>query len=137
MRSGPNPRPTSCRTPCCAPSKTAAASARVARRGTGVNGEYELLLDIRTFESDYAGGATPSADVEIVAKLIANRGNTVVATRMLKQRAPAASTKVGDVSRAFDAALSAVVQDLVGWALVEGAEVRQGASRRRCHPIKR
>lgn len=92
----------------------------VARRGTGVKADYELLLDIRNFESDYAGGATPSADVQIVAKLIANRGNTVVATRMVKQRSPAASTKVGDVARAFDAALSAAVQDVVGWALVEG-----------------
>ena len=108
----------------------------VTRRGAGVNGEYELLLDIRTFESDYAGGATPNADVEIVAKLIANRGNVVVATRVLKQRAPAASTKVGDVSRAFDVALTAVVQDLVGWALVEG-EKYDKAHPSPLKPIKR
>jgi cholesterol transport system auxiliary component len=94
----------------------------VARRGSGVNGDYELLLDIRAFESDYAGGATPNADVEIVAKLVANRSNTVLATRTLKQRVPAASTKVGDVSRAFDAALSAIVQELVGWTLVQGEQ---------------
>jgi cholesterol transport system auxiliary component len=92
----------------------------VARRGSGVSGDFELLLDIRTFESDYAGGASPSAVVEIVAKLVANRSNTVVATRLLKQRVPASSTKIGDVSRAFDAALSAAVKDMVGWSLVEG-----------------
>ncbi|MGO4551505.1 ABC-type transport auxiliary lipoprotein family protein [Lysobacter sp. 2RAF19] len=92
----------------------------VARRGSGVTGDYELLLDIRNFQSDYAGGATPKAEVEIVAKLIANRTDTVIATRMLKQHVPAASTKIGDVSRAFEAALTATVQDLVGWTLVEG-----------------
>ncbi len=94
--------------------------AGVARRGSGLTGDYELLLDIRNFQSDYAGGATPNADVEIVAKLVANRSNTVVATRMLKQRALASSTKIGDVARAFDVALSATVQELVGWALLEG-----------------
>ncbi|KGQ20830.1 putative secreted protein [Lysobacter dokdonensis DS-58] len=101
----------------------------VARRGTGINGDYELMLDIRRFESDYAGGATPNANVEIVAKLVANRANAVVATRTLKQSAPAASTKVGDVSRAFDAALTAAVTDLVGWTLVEGEKYD------RAHPV--
>jgi cholesterol transport system auxiliary component len=92
----------------------------VARRGSGVTGDYELQLDIRRFESDYAGGTTPSANIEIVAKLVANRTNMVVATHMVKQRVPAAGTAVGEVARAFDAALTAAVQDLVGWSLVEG-----------------
>ena len=94
--------------------------AGVARRGGGISGDYELVLDLRRFESDYAGGATPSADVQIVAKLIANRTNTVVASRTLRQTLPATSTSIGDVSRAFDGALSAVAQELVGWTLAEG-----------------
>jgi len=92
----------------------------VGRRGTGIAGDYELLLDIRHFESDYAGGSTPHADVEIVAKLVANRTNMVVATRTLHQRVPANGTAVGEVARAFGTAMTNVVQELVGWALVEG-----------------
>lgn len=94
----------------------------VARRGTGVSGDYELLLDLRRFESDYAGGGAPSAEVELTAKLIANRTNQVIAVRTLKQSVPAASTSVGDVSRAFGDALSTTVQQLVGWTLTEGQQ---------------
>lgn len=93
--------------------------AGVGRRGTGIAGDYELLLDIRHFESDY-DGAIPNADVEIVAKLIASRTNMVVATRTLHQRVPASGTAVGEVSRAFGTAMTTLVQDLVGWTLVEG-----------------
>jgi len=92
----------------------------VGRRGTGIAGDYELLLDIRHFESDYAGGSTPYADVEIVAKLVANRTNMVVSSRTLHQRIPANGTAVGEVTRAFGTAMTNVVQELVGWALVEG-----------------
>ena len=92
----------------------------VARRGTGVSGDYALVLDIRRFESDYAGGAMPNAEVEIRAKLIANTRNTVVAARTLRQTVPAGGTSVDEVSRAFGSALSTLVQDLVGWTLVEG-----------------
>jgi cholesterol transport system auxiliary component len=92
----------------------------VARRGSGVAGDYELMLDVRRFESDYAGGATPRAEVEITAKLIANRSNTVVANRTFRQSAMATGTAVGSVAHAFDAALSAASAEIVGWTLVEG-----------------
>jgi cholesterol transport system auxiliary component len=92
----------------------------VARRGSGVAGDYELLLDLRRFDSDYAGGASPRAEVEITAKLIANRSNTVIANRTFRQSAQAGGTAVGSVAQAFDGALSAVVADIVGWTLVEG-----------------
>jgi cholesterol transport system auxiliary component len=92
----------------------------VARRGSGVAGDYELMLDVRRFESDYAGGAAPRAEVEITAKLIANRSNTVIANRTFRQSAQAGGTAVGSVAQAFDGALSAVVADIVGWTLVEG-----------------
>ena len=98
----------------------------VARRGTGVAGDYELVLDLRRFDSDYAGGSTPRADVEVVAKLVSNKTNTVVATRTLRQQVPASGTEVGAVSEAFGQALTAIATDLVGWTLVEGekAEAR-------------
>ena len=92
----------------------------VARRGSGVAGDYELLLDLRRFDSDYAGGTSPRAEVEITAKLIANRSNTVIANRTFRQSAEADGTAVGSVAQAFDNALSRTVADIVGWTLVEG-----------------
>ena len=92
----------------------------VARRGSGVAGDYELLLDLRRFDSDYAGGASPRAEVEITAKLVANRSNMVIANRTFRQSAQAGGTAVGSVAQAFDSALGAVVADIVGWTLVEG-----------------
>ncbi|HWI24329.1 MAG TPA: ABC-type transport auxiliary lipoprotein family protein [Lysobacter sp.] len=92
----------------------------VARRGSGVAGDYELLLDLRRFDSDYAGGASPRAEVEITAKLVANRSNTVIANRTFRHSAQAGGSAVGSVAQAFDSALGAAVADIVGWTLVEG-----------------
>ncbi|BCT91824.1 ABC transporter [Lysobacter helvus] len=91
----------------------------VGRRGTGIAGDYELALDLRRFESDYAGGATPNADIEVVVKLIAPRTNSVIATKTIRQRVPAGGTAVGAVAAAFDTALTNVVQDIVGWTFIE------------------
>jgi len=94
--------------------------AGVARRGSGVAGDYELVLDLRRFQSDYAGGSSPNAEIEVGAKLVANRSNIVIATRILRQTVPAGGTQIGEVSRAFSTGLSAMVNELVGWTLVEG-----------------
>lgn len=91
----------------------------VARRGSGVAGDYELLLDLRRFESAYAG-ATPRAEVEITAKLVAIRSNGVIANRTFQQSAPASGTAVGAVAQAFDVALASAAKEIVGWTLVEG-----------------
>jgi cholesterol transport system auxiliary component len=85
-----------------------------------VAGDYELLLDLRRFDSDYAGGASPRAEVEITAKLVANRSNMVIANRTFRHSAQAGGTAVGNVAQAFDSALSAAVADIVGWTLAEG-----------------
>ncbi len=94
--------------------------AGVLRRGNGVAGDYELLLDMRRFDSDYAGGATPRAEVEISAKLIAIHSNSVIASRTFHQSAQAAGTAVGAVTQAFDAALGRALHEIVGWTLIEG-----------------
>ena len=67
----------------------------VARRGSGIAGDYELLLDLRRFESDYAGGGSPAAVIEVGAKLVATRSNSVVASRTFRQAGPSASTDIG------------------------------------------
>jgi len=92
----------------------------VSRRGAGVSGDYELMLDLRRFDSDYAGGKVPNAEVEIVAKLLDMHNSTVIATRKLHKTVPANGTAIGDVSKAIGVALNDAVQELVGWTLVEG-----------------
>lgn len=93
--------------------------AGAARRGSGITGDFELLLELRRFDSDYAGGG-PAAVVELGAKLVSARENRVVASRAFRASAPAAATDVGAVSRAFGTALGQVATELVGWTLVEG-----------------
>ena len=94
--------------------------AGVARRGSGITGEYELLLEIRRFESDYAGGASPSAVIELGAKLVSTGNNDVIANRTFRQASAAATADITAVARAFDQSLGAISSEIVGWTLVEG-----------------
>ncbi|MEQ1511781.1 MAG: ABC-type transport auxiliary lipoprotein family protein [Lysobacteraceae bacterium] len=94
--------------------------AGVARRGEGVSAQYELLLDLRRFESDYDGNAMPSARIEIGARLVNNAGNRVVATRVFDVTTPADGTDVARINRAFAQGLSDTSTQLIGWTLSEG-----------------
>ncbi len=94
--------------------------AGVARRGSGITGEYELLLDLRRFESDYAGGASPSAVIEMGAKLVATGSNSVIANRTFRQASTSPSADITAVAHAFDQSLAAISSEIVGWTLVEG-----------------
>lgn len=101
--------------------------AGVARRGEGVSAQYELLLDLRRFESDYNGGAAPDARIEIGARLVHNAGNRVVASRVFDVTVPTDGTDVVQVNRAFERALGDTTRQLIGWTLSEG---QQDAARR-------
>lgn len=92
----------------------------VARQGSGVAGDYKLVMDLRRFESDYAGGATPNATIEINAKLLHAGDQGVVASRTFVQATPANSTAVADVVDAFNRGLGQVAHDLAGWTLESG-----------------
>ena len=89
----------------------------VTRRGGGIAGDFDLATDIRQFDADYAGGASPSAVIEISASLIHNGDNRVVATQLFRHATPASSTAIVDVHRAFEQSLSAVTRDIAGWTL--------------------
>lgn len=92
----------------------------VARRGEGINADYQLLLDVRRFESDYAETGGPAAVVEIGAKLLADDDDQVVAHRVFRVSEPARATDVASVAAAFEAALGEATAEIVGWTLVEG-----------------
>ncbi|MEO6103881.1 MAG: ABC-type transport auxiliary lipoprotein family protein [Pseudoxanthomonas sp.] len=92
----------------------------VARPGTGIRQDYKLLTDVRRFESDYAGASTPSALMEINAKLVHATDQRVVASRTFLQREPANSAEVGAVVAAFERGLGKLGAEMVGWTLATG-----------------
>ena len=92
----------------------------VASADAGILGDYKLVMDLRRFEADYAGGALPSAVVEVNAKLVNNRDQRVVASRTFLQQKPATGVDVAQVAPAFEQALEAATADIVGWVLVSG-----------------
>ncbi len=101
----------------------------VARSDTGIRADYKLVLDLRRFESDYAGRAMPDATIEIAAKLLYNRDQRVAASRTFLQAAPAASTEIDDVVAAFEQSLTAITHDIVGWTLTSGEADAAAAQR--------
>jgi cholesterol transport system auxiliary component len=92
----------------------------VASADAGILGDYRLVMDLRRFEADYAGGAQPEAVVEVNAKLVNNRDQRVVASRTFLQQRPAGGIDVAQVATALEQALEAATADIVGWVLVSG-----------------
>jgi cholesterol transport system auxiliary component len=97
----------------------------VARQGSGIDGDYKLVMDLRRFEADYAGAVIPAAVIEVSAKLLHPIDQQVVAARTFIVKQPAASVGVGDVSASFDAALGDIAQQIDGWVLVTGQQHEQ------------
>jgi cholesterol transport system auxiliary component len=96
--------------------------AGVGRRGEGITGEYQLLLDVRRFDADYRGEARPAAVVEIGARLVSSRENRVVASHLFTRTATAGATDVPSVTTAFEQSLGEITGDIVGWTLAQGRE---------------
>lgn len=97
--------------------------AGVARRGDGVSARYQLLLDLRRFESDYGnadGGATPNVRIELGARLVQNADNRVIASRVFDIATPADGTDVVQINRAFQRGLGDATTQLIDWTLSEG-----------------
>jgi len=92
----------------------------VARDGSGIRADYKLVMDLRRFESDYAGAAVPSATIELTAKLLHSSDQRIVASRTFLQVQPSSGTEVAQVTDAFDQALGKLGAEVVGWVLVTG-----------------
>lgn len=97
----------------------------VARQGSGVDGDYKLVMDLRRFEADYAGKALPAATIEVNAKLLHASERGVVASRTFLGTHQAASTGIADVADAFDAALADTARQIDGWVLASGQQHEQ------------
>lgn len=94
--------------------------AGVARVATGIRADYRLVIDLRRFESDYAGNAVPAATIELNAKLLHASDQRVAASQTFLVAVPAASTEVGAVASAFEQALQQSAGTLIGWTLQNG-----------------
>ncbi len=95
----------------------------VSRQGSGISGEYRLLLELRRFESAYTvPGEPPKVVIEINAKLMHIASQRVAASHTFLQQTPASSVVIEDVVEAFDQALRQVTSDVVGWVLTSGNE---------------
>lgn len=98
--------------------------AAVARPSAGIRADYRLLMDLRRFESDYAGQALPSATIEISAMLMDSRDQRVVASRTFLAQKPAATTDTAQVAAAFEQSLTGITREIVGWTLESGQQDR-------------
>ncbi len=94
--------------------------AAAGRQESGIAARYKLAMDLRRFESDYGGDATPSATIIVNAKLLASIDQDVVATRTFRQTVGSAGTDTQQVAAAFGQALGAISHDIAGWVLVSG-----------------
>jgi cholesterol transport system auxiliary component len=92
----------------------------VARPGGGVRGDYQLLTELRAFESVYVSAGRPEVRVEIYAKLVKGADGEVVAARAFRETAEPASEDVGSVADAFGVALGRAADGIVGWTLASG-----------------
>lgn len=96
--------------------------AAVARIGTGIRTDYKLSLDLRRFESDYAGNTVPAATIELSAKLLHGGSQRVAASRTFLVARPATATDVASVTTAFEQALAQLTTEVVGWTLISGQQ---------------
>ena len=93
----------------------------VAAKGSGLAADYTLLMELRRYESDYAGNAVPAATIEVNAKLLHASDQAIVASHTFLQTEPAGATDTASVAAAFGTALGRIGHDVAGWTLVNGA----------------
>ncbi len=93
--------------------ENAGQQGQVSRNADAVTGDFQLLVDIRSFQMITT--PTPVADVELSVKLVENGGH-ILDARVFQSTAPAKSTDAADAVAAFDAALGKTLKDLVDWA---------------------
>lgn len=92
----------------------------VARQGAGVFADYKLLMDVRRFEADYAGNAVPAAVIEVNAKLVHGRDQSIVASRTFERATPSTGTDIGLVADAFSRGMAQLTGELALWILATG-----------------
>jgi cholesterol transport system auxiliary component len=92
--------------------------AQVSPAQDGLHADYDLITEIRDFEAQYdAPDGVPTVLVSLSVKLAAARGRRIVASFSGTQRVPAAADTIAAATQAFQTALMAAANAVVGWAL--------------------
>lgn len=85
----------------------------VGRPGESLAIDYQVIVDIRSFELDVAGGR--QAAVELGVKLLDDRTGRVRAARIFEARVPSASDDPAAAVQAIDRAASQAFTEIVDW----------------------
>lgn len=92
----------------------------VSRPGAGIRGQYQLLTELRSFESVYAEPGKPQAVIEVYAQLVHTADGQAVAARSFRETEPASGESVPAVVDAFSRGLDRLSTQVVGWTLSNG-----------------
>ena len=92
----------------------------VSRPGGTIQGDYQLITELRAFESVYTADKSVQAQIDIYAKLVRSLDGRVVAVRSFRESEPAASEELGAVVEAFSRVLDRATVGVVGWTLASG-----------------
>ena len=88
----------------------------VGRPGEGLSIDFQLLIDIRSFEYVSQGGSG-YAKVEISTRILNDRNGRVVSSKILTAEAPVANDSAAGVVAGVDAAMNEVLVGLVSWTI--------------------
>ena len=92
----------------------------VARAGTGIGADFQLLMDIRRFEADYTHSLKPEVRVDLEVKLLDNRTQNIVAARTFSMTASVDGATSEAICIAFGHVLDQMNHAVVGWTLTTG-----------------
>lgn len=81
-------------------------------RSSAQNADYNLELDIRAFELDVAQSR---ANADVAVRIVSARSGRIVAAQIFKTQAPAEGTAGAQVSAALNAALGAMMTQIVAF----------------------
>jgi cholesterol transport system auxiliary component len=110
----------------------------VAREREGMHADLLLQIEVRNFVARYASDTgAPTADVELIAKLVTPERRMVVATLDAHHQVAATANSVPAAVAAFNAATGQTVNEIVAWTLQNGgAAVTPGATGK-APPVRR
>jgi phospholipid/cholesterol/gamma-HCH transport system substrate-binding protein len=94
--------------------ENAGYSQSISRTRDGVEGDYQLLIDIRRFH--IATAAEPTAEIEFVAKLLDKEGKFIAATTF-QSSAPAKASEPAAYVEAVDEVFGKLQSELLAWAI--------------------
>jgi cholesterol transport system auxiliary component len=86
----------------------------IGRPGDRLTPDYQLVLDIRAF--NIAATTEPFAEVEIGAKIVADKEGRVVAAKVFRATVPTPTTEGAGAVSAVNAAFGRAAVDIVQWA---------------------